>query len=123
MSNLRTNFDEYLRTFFDGEIYFLASPDLQRETWQNAQGEQFAIRLLISFESWTVIKNNRNKFKLSVHQFAQTEKLFEMLETFQAAHDYPINPRQYASLLTNPEWKKIQKYAMEIYNSISSSIV
>ena len=81
MSN--TNFDEYLKTFFENELYFLSSPDLQQKAWNGVRGEQFAISLLVFFESWSVIEKNRDKFKISNSLFMEIKQLFEMIKAFQ----------------------------------------
>jgi hypothetical protein len=120
MSNKWTKDDEYLKSFFTNEIYFLSSPELQREAWKDARGEKFGVCLLVSFESWSNIVKHRKNFKISDYQFEQIKKLFDMLESFQADIDYPINPSQYRDLLENPHWKKIQRYALELYKRAES---
>ena len=114
----RTNFDEYLKTFFEVELSFIADPTLQRKSWENAQGEKFGECLMITYQSWSVIQENRNKFKLTDLQYMQTQKLFDMIETFQATINYPTTPSEYSALLNNSEWKNIQRYALETYNCI-----
>lgn len=116
-----SNTEEYLRTFFTNEISFLADPDQQANAWVLAHGDQFAIKLLVTLESWSAIKDNRAKFKLSDAQFNSIQKLFTMIETFQEAQDYPTSPNQYATLLSNPDWKNIQRYAKELKASFAKT--
>ncbi len=114
---MQTSYDQFLESFFNNEIYFLSSASLQREAWTFARGEEkFGTCLLLSFEAWSVIVEHRKQFKLSEYQFNKIHKLFNMIEEFQALHDYPKKPSEYQELLANPEWKNIQRYAQEIYH-------
>lgn len=114
-----SNSSEYLNTFVKNEICFLADPNRQAQSWGRAHGDKFAVKLLVAFESWSVIKNNRRMFKLSDIQFNKIELLFQMIEKFQEFHDYPVTPSQYITLLNDPDWKKIQMYAKELKTLIS----
>lgn len=123
MTNTYTNFDRYLKTFLNIELYFLASPALQQEEWASADSDDaFGTCLLLSFESWSVIVDHRKQFKLTDLQFESMKKLFSMLREFQIAYDYPTKPSEYRSLLNHPEWQKIQKYAKELYDRINPTI-
>jgi hypothetical protein len=118
-----SNYNEFLKSFFDIEIYFLSSATLQSKAWGNAKGdEQFGSCLLRSFESWATIMEHKENFKLSIFQFNQIQKLFDMLETFQMTNEFPTTPNEYLALLRHPEWKKIQEYAQNIYKTIGSNI-
>ncbi|MBA2367697.1 MAG: hypothetical protein H0V82_01575 [Candidatus Protochlamydia sp.] len=111
--------NEYLRTFFEIEIDFIADADTQQKSWGNAHGEKFGVFMMILYNSWSVIKENQKKYNLSDLQFNKIQKLFNMLDSFEAnLENYPTTPSGYWNLLINPEWKKIQRYALEIQGQI-----
>jgi hypothetical protein len=117
------NFNEFLKSFFNIEIYFLGHKSVQSEAWNDAQGEvPFATCILGSFESWSTIVENRKNFKLSESQFNQIQKLFDMLEIFLKTNNYPTRPREYHDLQSHNEWKKIQEYALSLYKNILPNI-
>lgn len=115
---MRTNFDEYLKTFFEIELDFISDAHAQRQSWRNAQGEKFWGFLMITCRSWSVIQENRNKFKLSDSQYNEIQKLFDMIEAFQHTILFPSTPSEYAVFLNHPEWIVIQRYAQVIKRRI-----
>jgi hypothetical protein len=115
---MKTNFDQYLKTFFEIELDFIADADAQHKSWGKGGGEKFGECLMITCQSWSVIQENRNKFRLSNSQYNQIQKLFDMIEAFQDTIDYPSTPSEYAVLLNHPEWKKIQRYTQDIKRQI-----
>lgn len=119
-----SNYDEFLKSFFDQDIYFLGSRSLQQKAWQYAVGDaQFGSCLLRSFEDWDTILEHRENFKLSVMQIKQIQQLFDMLDIFQDTNDFPNTPSEYLAILRNPDWVKIQNYALNLYNSIGSELI
>ncbi|MBA2367989.1 MAG: hypothetical protein H0V82_03075 [Candidatus Protochlamydia sp.] len=115
--------DEFLKSFFDQDIYFLGSRSLQQSAWQYAQGDlQFGSCLLRSFEDWSTILEHREEFNLSDKQIKQIQQLFDMLDYFQETNDFPNTPSQYHALLQNSEWIKIQNYAHHLYTSVGSEL-
>lgn len=117
------NYDEFLKSFFNYEIYFLSNSSLQMQTWGRAQGEShFGGHLLCTFESWATIVEYKSRFKLSTFQFENIQKLIDMLESFQKTIDYPTKPSEYLALLNNSEWKEIQHYAGHLYRTIGQQI-
>lgn len=122
MSDVEFHFSEFLRTFFDDEIYFLASKSLQHQIWGGAKGDQFGMRLSLSLEAWNTILEHRKKFNLTSYQIDQIQKLFDMLEDFQVSYPFPSEPREYQALLTNPAWVKIQQYADQLYQRVGKTI-
>ena len=110
------NYEEFLQSFFNNEIYFLSSESLQRKAWGNATGEEsFSTFLIRFFESWFTILEYKKSFNLSLSRFNEIQKLFYMLENFQKTIEYPAKPNEYLALLNHPDWKNIQKHANNLY--------
>lgn len=113
---------EFLKNFFNTEIYFLGNKTMQEKNWSNAQGEKFGECLMLTYQAWDVIKEHRKNYDLTDSQFKKTQTLFDMIEEFQLKINYPTKPTEYLSLLGNPEWVKIRKYAAEVYETINPHI-
>jgi hypothetical protein len=110
-------FDEFLKRFFNTEIYFLSNPSLQYKTWVNAIGEEhFGGFLLRFFESWETIVENQQNFNIPMSLFNNIQKLCNMLDSFQKTINYPTTPSEYLALINNPKWKEVQDYAQHLYH-------
>lgn len=123
MINIKYNVAKFLKSFLNIELYFLSKRELQQKEWQNAYtDDKFGTTLMLYFEAWYTIVENRKHLTLSERQYLKIEKLYDMVYHFQANNLYPTKPSEYLALLDNPKWKEIQRYAQEVYDSINPLI-
>ncbi|MBA2367392.1 MAG: hypothetical protein H0V82_00015 [Candidatus Protochlamydia sp.] len=115
---MRSNFDVYLKTFFENELRWVADGGWQRKSWENANDEMFGEFLMIIYQSWSVIEENKINFNLTNSQYMQVKKIFDMIESFQTKIEYPTNRSEHLALLSNQEWNNIQNYARETIENI-----
>lgn len=107
--------DDFLRTFFELELTWIAD----KPSWFNAKGDHFVTTIMLYTEAWFTIVRNRKECLLTDQQINRVHKLYDMLAAFQVAiPDFPERPSEYRALCDNPDWKKIQQYAKELYDSI-----
>lgn len=115
---MKTDFDLFLESFFDYHIEFLGNKTLQQQIWGGAETEEpFATRILMYFEDWYVVVEQKNNFKLSDSKFKKLEQLYDMVNSYQLANNYPQKPRDYQALIASPSWREIQKLAAELYQT------
>lgn len=114
--------DQFLKSFFDKELYFLADKTAQSKIWSGANGDHFGVSLMLFSEAWLTITERRRECKLREDQFQMVQKLYDMIRLFQLNHVPPETSGEYQSLLSNPEWHVIQKYAKEVYDKIARVI-
>jgi hypothetical protein len=62
---MRTGIHEYLQTFFEIELEWIADPVWQHKSWSDIDGEMFGDFLMTIYESWSVIKDHRQEAKLT----------------------------------------------------------
>jgi hypothetical protein len=111
--------DEFLRSFFNNELLFIASKSFQRQAWANASGDQFTVVMVLYAEAWFTLVKNRRECKLIGPEFQMLTNLHEMLEGFQIDHKFPTKPHEYQALMNHPDWTRIQQYAKDIYDRIN----
>jgi len=114
--------NKFLKSFFNTELYFLADRSAQEQCWSTASGDKFGTTMMLYSLAWETIKENRGKFTFSDQHFAMTQKLDDMLQDFLKKNLFPMRPIEYCVLLNNPDWRKIQVYAKQIYDVINPVI-
>lgn len=117
--NVRTKNEIFLKTFFELELYWLSSRTYQMSEWLNTPGDWCSECLMLYSEAWSAISESRKEFSLSTSEFDMFDKLYEMVKSFERyIPEFPVRLSQYHSLLNDPEWRKLQKYAKEIHDRI-----
>lgn len=112
-----SNYNQFLKSFIENEIYFLSDQKLQENRWQHASGEEpFGTFFLMFLETWHTILEHRSKFPLTFLQFSKIEKLVNMLKSFRENVNYPKTTGDYHLLLSKLEWRQIQQQAKQIYS-------
>ncbi|HEY5236312.1 MAG TPA: hypothetical protein VIJ14_09055 [Rhabdochlamydiaceae bacterium] len=107
-------FEAFLKNFLEIDIYFLSRQEIQYPLWKGAEGAHFSRFIANLMNGWLVIKSYRHYFKISNSLYREMEKLFNMIETFDDSQDTPTTPKDYASLLSNPNWRQIQNQAQKV---------
>lgn len=113
------DWDHFLHNFFDFQINFLGNSAAQQESWGQAKGEKFGWFLILFYQDWEIISNNFLRFKLTEFEFRQLEKLFKMIDEFSSSYPHPTKPEEYQLLFINPDWKRIQETAKNLYLTIA----
>lgn len=114
-------FDEFLKSFFNTEIYFLSNRSMQLQAWEGVNGDGYFAGFLVRFfERWATIVEYKEKFNFKNFQYNDIQKLVDRLENFQKKINYPTNSSEYLALIDNSEWQKIRMYADALYNSQKS---
>jgi len=111
--------DNFLRSFIENELFFIADRSLQQRKWFGASGDQFRLAMILYAEAWLTLVKNRRECKLIGPEFQMLTNLHEMLQGFQIDHNFPSKPIEYHALLTHPDWIRIQRYAKDIYDRIN----
>lgn len=109
----------FLKTFLNIELYFFSDRSRQEEAWANAEGEQpFIIPFILFDETWDSVLIKRDRNGLPQHQIDRIQKLRDMLKSFLIKHPFPARPQEYLRLLDHDDWRKIQRYAKDLHETI-----
>jgi len=125
MSTNKAENHEYLKRFFNEQIFFLGNEELQYNAWNNATGTLFGLQMGLAYADWVAIRDYNENFNLKTAQLKILKNLFDMIDEFIWKEDYPFNPstpKEHRALFHNPEWKKIQRYARQVYRDIYPEI-
>lgn len=119
MIDLKTNSKINLKSFLDQEVLFFADPEWQKEEWQGGYGELYAARIVRFNCAWNTVWDHRQYLSIGDHRLTLIKELKTMLLHSHKIVGFPEKPKEYFLLLNHPEWKKIQRYAKDVYNKIA----
>lgn len=128
MSDQLMILDRFIKNFFEEELFWIANREYQCQAWTESNGDWFFEASMLFTESWSIIRQNRNKHRLTDQEFQMINEVEKMLTHFEdtyylnANKEFPSTPREHRDLLQNPEWRKIQEYANRVYQRIYPNI-
>ncbi len=118
----KAEFRKNLISFFNQEILFFSDPQWQQEAWLSAHGDLFGQRIARYLIAWESVENNRKDANITDKQFEKLVQFSNLFRDFGLTAKHPQRSSEYDDLLKNREWRKIQSFAQEIYQTIDPTI-